>query len=151
MWLGGGAHCLPPQWHTSSNNVTPPNSATSWAKHILTTSYLLNSSCAYSVVDACLTPYSVPSVSFFFSSAHHGCTASLYINWSTQNLPYCRRSPRLSGINTTLPESNLLHAESNDKWMDEAEASQEVLLSPHMYVSPTPSPELSIVSSCCSH
>jgi hypothetical protein len=31
--LEGESQSPAPQWHTSFNKVTPPNSATSWAKH----------------------------------------------------------------------------------------------------------------------
>jgi hypothetical protein len=42
MWLGGGFHCPPPQWHTIwrphlLQKATPSNTATPWAKHIQTT------------------------------------------------------------------------------------------------------------------
>jgi hypothetical protein len=43
-WLGGGSHCPPPQWHTSSNKATSPKSATLGAKHIQTTIYALKCS-----------------------------------------------------------------------------------------------------------
>ena len=41
MWLGG-PHCPSPQWHTSSNKATPPNSATLWVKHIPITTWTIH-------------------------------------------------------------------------------------------------------------
>ena len=39
--LGEGSQSPPPKWHTSSNKATPPNSATPWAKHIQTTTTMI--------------------------------------------------------------------------------------------------------------
>ena len=40
MWLGGGSHCLPPQWHiTPKRPATLPNCATLWSKHFQTTTH----------------------------------------------------------------------------------------------------------------
>ena len=41
IWLWGGSSCPPPQWYTSSNKATSPNSATPWTKHIQITTTLI--------------------------------------------------------------------------------------------------------------
>jgi hypothetical protein len=40
--LGQGSLSPHPQWHTSSNKTTTPNSAIPWAKHIQTTTIIKN-------------------------------------------------------------------------------------------------------------